>query len=52
MATTMEEFVEVYDIPYERHFSSPKNYLMPIPQDEINKNPNLIQNIGYDTAEE
>ena len=52
MATTMEEFVELYDIPYERHFSSPKNYLMPIPQDEINKNPNLIQNIGYDTAEE
>lgn len=51
-AKTMEEFVELYEIPFERKFTSPKNYLMPIPQDEINKNPNLIQNIGYDTAEE
>ncbi len=47
MATTMEEFVQVQDIR-EYKFETPKNYLMPIPQSEINKNPNLIQNIGYD----
>lgn len=51
LATTMEEFVQVQELPYIYKFATPKNYLMPIPQSEINKNPNLIQNIGYDSAD-
>lgn len=30
-----------------RVFESPKHYLWPIPQDEIDKNPNLLQNPGW-----
>ncbi|WP_407429476.1 RagB/SusD family nutrient uptake outer membrane protein [Arcticibacter sp.] len=30
-----------------RVFSAPKHYLFPIPQSEIDKNPNLIQNPGW-----
>lgn len=51
VATTMEEMVQMEETPYENKFVTPKNYLLPIPQDEINKNPNLIQNPGYDAAE-
>ncbi len=34
-------------VAVERKFYSPQNYLMPIPQEEINKNINLVQNPGY-----
>lgn len=45
-AKTVAQLAQIYEIPYERNFAT-KNYLMPIPQNEINKNPNLIQNPGY-----
>lgn len=45
-ATNVSELAEVYEIDQERNFST-RNYLMPIPQSEINTNPNLIQNPGY-----
>lgn len=45
--TTIEEYTRVAEVDVERRFVSPRNYLMPIPQDEINKNGNLIQNPGY-----
>lgn len=45
-AATVAEMGSVYEIPYERNFAQ-KNYLMPIPQSEINKDPNLVQNPGY-----
>lgn len=51
LATTIEDMVQIQDLPYDNKFATPKNYLMPIPQGEINKNPNLVQNVGYDSAE-
>lgn len=45
-ASTVAEMAEIYEIPYERNFAI-KNYLMPIPQFEINTNPNLVQNPQY-----
>ncbi|MDN5202122.1 RagB/SusD family nutrient uptake outer membrane protein [Fulvivirgaceae bacterium BMA10] len=42
------ETIELGTSPvYPRVFESPKNYLMPIPQDERDVNPNLTQNTGY-----
>ena len=33
--------------PIVRNFTSPRNYLMPIPYGEVQKNKNLVQNPGY-----
>ena len=48
--TTTAEFYKVTDV-YEgtqtRTFKTPRNYWMAIPQDQININPNLVQNPGY-----
>ncbi|WP_373190097.1 MULTISPECIES: RagB/SusD family nutrient uptake outer membrane protein [Bacteroides] len=30
-----------------RNFTAPKNYWLAIPQDQIEVNPNLVQNPGY-----
>jgi len=39
---------EVYEVNFRpKQVFLPKNYLMPIPQGEIEKNPNLTQNTGY-----
>lgn len=46
-ASTIEEWSVVTPVDVERKFTSPRNYLMPIPQGEINKNVNLVQNPGY-----
>ena len=47
---TTEEFYQLTDV-YEgaqvRTFETPRNYWMAIPQDQININPNLVQNPGY-----
>lgn len=43
---TDEEFFQVTEVQFPRNFSQ-RNYLMPIPQAEINKNELLIQNPGY-----
>lgn len=45
--TTLETYTRVTELDVERQFTSPRNYLMPIPQGEINKNANLTQNPGY-----
>ncbi len=44
---TLEGFAQLTTIPYERKFEAPKNYLLPIPSADINRNPKLIQNPGY-----
>lgn len=44
---TNKDFFQLYTVPYPRRFTSPTNYLMPIPIGEINKNINLVQNPGY-----
>ncbi len=48
--TTAEDFYKVTDV-YEgtqiRTFTTPKNYWLAIPQDQININSNLVQNPGY-----
>jgi hypothetical protein len=44
---TDKEFFQVTTIPLKRGFNSPRNYLMPIPIQEVNRNPNLVQNPGY-----
>jgi hypothetical protein len=43
---TEEEFFQINEVDFPRNFSQ-RNYLMPIPQAEINKNELLIQNPGY-----
>lgn len=43
---TDEEFFQVTEVQFPRAFSE-RNFLMPIPQAEINKNELLIQNPGY-----
>ena len=45
---TMEDFYKLtpVEVETERCFYK-KNYFLAIPQQEINKNPNLVQNPGY-----
>ncbi len=43
---TEEEFFQIQEVQFPRSFSQ-RNYLMPIPQSEINKNELLVQNPGY-----
>ncbi|WP_373802810.1 RagB/SusD family nutrient uptake outer membrane protein, partial [Bacteroides heparinolyticus] len=35
------------EISFERKFEAPKNYLLPIPSDDVNRNPKLVNNPGY-----
>ncbi|SHF25249.1 RagB/SusD family nutrient uptake outer membrane protein [Pedobacter caeni] len=44
---TDPEFFRVTELVFPRSFRVPANYLMPIPQTEINKNEALVQNPGY-----
>ncbi|MEG1586228.1 MAG: RagB/SusD family nutrient uptake outer membrane protein [Bacteroidales bacterium] len=37
----------VYSNGFMRKWQTPRDYFMPIPYDELNKNPNLIQNVGW-----
>lgn len=46
-ATTLSGFAKLSNIVFERKFTSPANYLMPIPTDDINKNTHIVQNPGY-----
>ncbi|GHE23115.1 RagB/SusD family nutrient uptake outer membrane protein [Sphingobacterium griseoflavum] len=41
-----QEFFKVTTVPFPRDFTQ-RNYLMPIPQAEINRNERLVQNPGY-----
>ena len=46
-ATTLEEFARLTEIDFERHFTAPMQYLLPIPSGDVNRNENLVQNPGY-----
>jgi hypothetical protein len=46
-ATDINTFSKVTTIEYERKFQSPMNYLLPIPNADITKNPKLVNNPGY-----
>lgn len=48
----MTDDIALFNKPTElteirRSFVAPANYFMPFPQDEVNKNNNLVQNVGY-----
>jgi hypothetical protein len=43
---TDEDFFQVTEVQFPRSFSQ-RNFLMPIPQEEVNKNELLVQNPGY-----
>ena len=44
---TITEFAKPVSVDVQRRFI-PAHYLMPLPISEINKNPNMVQNPGYD----
>ncbi len=46
-ATTIDDFAHLKEISFERKFEAPRNYLLPIPSDDINRNPKLVNNPGY-----
>lgn len=46
-ATTLDEFVTLKEVIFERKFETPTQYLMPIPLDDVNRNENITQNPGY-----
>ena len=45
--TTDADFFNITTVQFVRNFRSPAFYLMPIPTADINKNPNIVQNVGY-----
>lgn len=44
---TDQEFFQVNTVPQDRNFHTPRNYLMPIPVNQVNRDPNMVQNPGY-----
>lgn len=46
-ASTIEDFAKIRTISFERKFSSPTQYLLPIPSTDINRDPQLVNNPGY-----
>lgn len=46
-STTLQGFNTLTTIPFERKFEKPKNYLLPIPSTDINRNTKIVQNPGY-----
>lgn len=46
-ATTLSGFATLKEVEFERKFTSPTNYLLPIPNSDLNTNPNLVNNPGY-----
>lgn len=44
---TDADFFKIATVPQERAFHSPRNYLMPIPINQVNRDPNMVQNPGY-----
>lgn len=47
MATTLKDFCVDTQIDFERKFTAPTQYLLPIPQSDINKDEKLVNNPGY-----
>lgn len=46
-ATSLAQFAGLTEIDFERKFTSPTNYLLPIPNSDLNTNENLVNNPGY-----
>ena len=46
-ASTLQEFATLTEVDFERKFTSPTNYLLPIPNSDLNTNENLVNNPGY-----
>lgn len=46
-ATSLAQFARLTEIDFERKFTSPTNYLLPIPNSDLNTNENLVNNPGY-----
>lgn len=46
-ATSLTQFARLTEIDFERKFTSPTNYLLPIPNSDLNTNENLVNNPGY-----
>lgn len=46
-ATSIDEFARLTTVDFERNFTSPTQYLMPIPSDDVNRNEKLVNNPGY-----
>ena len=44
---TEGELLQVITINQPRNFISPANYLMPIPNNQVNTNKQMVQNPGY-----
>lgn len=45
--TTVQNYANLTEISFERKFTSPRNYLLPIPSADVNRNPKLTNNPGY-----
>ncbi len=46
-AGSLEDFAKETEVVFERKFSAPTQYLLPLPQGDINKNEKLVNNPGY-----
>ena len=46
-AENISDFSQLTEIVFERKFQTPMNYLLPIPNSDLNTNPNLVNNPGY-----
>lgn len=46
-ATTIKDFAQLTEVEFERKFTSPTNYLLPLPNSDLNTNANLVNNPGY-----
>lgn len=46
-ATNIDDFAQLTTIDFERKFEAPTQYLLPIPSDDINRAPKLVNNPGY-----
>lgn len=44
---TIQEFAQLTEVDFERKFASPTNYLLPIPNSDLQTNENLVNNPGY-----
>ena len=46
-AATIKDFAQLTEVEFERKFTSPTNYLLPLPNSDLNTNANLVNNPGY-----
>lgn len=46
-ASTIQDFAVLTEVEFERKFTSPTNYLLPLPNSDLNTNANLVNNPGY-----